>query len=758
MAESKSSINIEEIKRMQPLYHSLAKLFQFLGNDEFKQKISESERLGLVVDGKKKMSVRQFYEKVLADTPTQMKLATATQIKPQEVSSLSNPHRLPIGFDTIRLKSELEAYKKNYCWLSGVRITDSDGNLLAPYPKIHCNSKEKLNEDEHAISFYYMLFMFGGISSVPQTFNDTKYSSILSEATKKVKELINNNVINTDLELYEGAEISVKDASLVHLLRTNNTSIGNLGSDSTLYSRTFDFSLELTRCMNVDHHKLIGNKTSLNSLGLWLSFCYLNQFKTNYNFYRLSFEIMRDSDTDEPYLYNPYFRTSNTRIDNFVEFVDIIKSGNDDGAKAFSKAIKPELDIPVKKGNRIFFYPRKTKALALKYQNQFRNDPHIAPYWDSGIAKNNIKTIMDLLCNEGSTLLVHRIFYNCVIAYYLQSKILAKDKKKVTTKQWANKTAPGIKGEKRNEKNERIMMTTDVFSQARTNNADKIFTNDYSNLPSIMDSRGDDVEKNDIFKNTYNNIIDFIKNYIICHGLDISTIKHDGLRDMLAILVLDQTVEYIPPPSQNLPVSLQPPRPSAPVYTPQPAVVIKDHQPIDDILNDEIPLTKGENVMILEKAKEGAEWTRARSSTGEGYIPIDNVELDAIEEEEEEEDEEDDASSSPLPSPPSSLSSHDSDFLLDIPFEPSPKPKGVLRQASKTGVFQPPRGKRRKLSKGGKKKTKKRKYKKTKKRKYKKTKKRKYKKTKKRKYKKTKKNIVKKQRKGKRKKKTRKLN
>ena len=41
MGESKSSINIEEIKRMQPLYHSLANLFQFLGDDKLKKEIND---------------------------------------------------------------------------------------------------------------------------------------------------------------------------------------------------------------------------------------------------------------------------------------------------------------------------------------------------------------------------------------------------------------------------------------------------------------------------------------------------------------------------------------------------------------------------------------------------------------------------------------------------------------------------------------------------------------------------------------------
>ena len=88
MGESKSSINIEEIKRMQPLYHSLANLFQFLGEDKLKKEISNSTS---------EKTVRAFYEKVLADTKTQMQLANAAQIKQSELIPLDNPHRLPVA-------------------------------------------------------------------------------------------------------------------------------------------------------------------------------------------------------------------------------------------------------------------------------------------------------------------------------------------------------------------------------------------------------------------------------------------------------------------------------------------------------------------------------------------------------------------------------------------------------------------------------------------------------------------------------------
>lgn len=727
MGESKSSINIEEIKRMQPLYHSLANLFQFLGDDKLKQEISKSEQL--VGKGKKKKTVRAFYEKVLADTKTQMHLATATQIEPQEVSSLSNPHRLPVGFKTQRFKKQLESYKKNYCWLSGVKITDAQGILLSPPgPGIHCgkNPPETINEDEHAISFYYMLFMFGGIASVPQTFSDTNYSRELLKAKQKVQELMDTNVINTDLQRYPGEKISDEDARLVDLVRTNDSSIANLGSDSTLYSRTFDLSLELTRFMNVDHHTLIGNKTSLNYLGLWLSFCYLNRFKSNYNFYRLSFEIMTSPD-GEQYLYNPYFRTSNTRIDKFVEFVDIIKSGNDDRATDFSKENKPEEDKPVKKGRRIFFYPRKTNSLTNFKRQEFRDDTYLSSLWNSDIAKNNIKTVMNLLCNEGSMLMIHRVFYNCVIAYYLQSNFNKKNQKKDREDPLDLRRRTPFKWSSDHITVKRAPypitrpMTTDTFSQARTNNANQVLDRDYSQyLPSIKESRGDDAkEVDDGPEKTTNNVRDFIKNYIICQDLDISTIKHKGLRDMLAMLVLDQTVEHIPE-IVHIPVSSQPPRPSAPVYTPQPAVVIKNYQinPLE-VHKDarELPLTIDENVMILEPPNQHG-WTRAKSSTGEeGWIHMENVKpiLDAVEEEENEEDDDD-----------------CDDYNDDDDYANYYKGSCLSRRSPS----QPP-AKRRRL-RGGKKKTKKRKYKNKRR-------------------KKTKKNIVKKQRKGKRKKKTRKL-
>jgi hypothetical protein len=319
---------------------------------------------------------------------------------------------------------------------------------------------------------------------------------------------------------------------------------------------------------------------------------------------------------------------------------------------------------------------------------------------------------MNLLCNEGSMLLIHRVFYNCVIAYYLQSNFPGTDKKKQKTPiKWSD---AHITQSTRYPINR--TKATDTFSQARTNNANQVLNRDYTQyLPSIKESRGEDAEQFEGPEKTTNNVRDFIKNYIICQGLDISTINHDGLRDMLAGLVLDQTVEHIPE-TVHIPVSLQPPRPSAPVYTPQPAVVIKNYQPIDDILNDEIPLTKGDNVMILEQPNQHG-WTIARSSTGEGAIPIENVKLllDAVEEEEDDDDDCDDYND-------------DDDYANYY--------KGSC--LSRRSPSQPPATKRRRL-RGGKKKTKKRKHKNKRR-------------------KKTKKNIVKKQIKKKRKKKTIKLN
>lgn len=67
--QTKSSEEFEEIKRMQPLYHSLANLFQFLGDDELKQEINKCNS----------GTVRKFYEDVLADTKKQRK----GKIKPE---------------------------------------------------------------------------------------------------------------------------------------------------------------------------------------------------------------------------------------------------------------------------------------------------------------------------------------------------------------------------------------------------------------------------------------------------------------------------------------------------------------------------------------------------------------------------------------------------------------------------------------------------------------------------------------------------
>ena len=102
---------------------------------------------------------------------------------------------------------------------------------------------------------------------------------------------------------------------------------------------------------------------------------------------------------------------------------------------------------------------------------------------------------MNLLCNEGSMLLIHRVFYNCVIAYYLQSNFNKKNQKKEQTPfQWSTDhiTVKGVPYPINR------LMTTDTFSQARTNNANQVLDRDYSQyLPSIKESRGEDAEKVD---------------------------------------------------------------------------------------------------------------------------------------------------------------------------------------------------------------------------------------------------------------------
>ena len=105
-------------------------------------------------DGKK-ITVRKYYEDKLADTKQQRKLSR--NLSGQDINVLEDTIELN-KYTTIKFKQLLKYYSDNFCWMSGIKITDSTGN----YPDISNNQKcinksINVNEDEHAVSFYSML-------------------------------------------------------------------------------------------------------------------------------------------------------------------------------------------------------------------------------------------------------------------------------------------------------------------------------------------------------------------------------------------------------------------------------------------------------------------------------------------------------------------------------------------------------------------------------------------------------------------------
>ena len=75
---------------------------------------------------------------------------------------------------------------------------------------------------------------------------------------------------------------------------------------------------------NNDKARFLSNKQKLNFFGLWPSFCYLNQWKSNFDMYRLGFKIIRSDDGSRIYYDEPYFKPSKTLINDYVAFDAII--------------------------------------------------------------------------------------------------------------------------------------------------------------------------------------------------------------------------------------------------------------------------------------------------------------------------------------------------------------------------------------------------------------------------------------------------
>ena len=163
-AGQSSRVILTQQQKKQNLNDALANLFQWLNNDELIFKIkTENDK------GGEKITVRKYYEDKLADTKQQRKLSRNlsgqkindhTALASRIGCSRNSPDQcIKLNkYTTAAFKQILKYYGDNFCWMSGIKITDSTGN----YPDIpnskKCIKKSKnVNEDEHAVSFYSML-------------------------------------------------------------------------------------------------------------------------------------------------------------------------------------------------------------------------------------------------------------------------------------------------------------------------------------------------------------------------------------------------------------------------------------------------------------------------------------------------------------------------------------------------------------------------------------------------------------------------
>ena len=393
-----SAAAMPEIDKEQKLYTALANLFQWLNIDEVFEKHKDS---GKVVG---KETVRGYYEKKLAATSSQRILSqnlsdglgnpsTAAQILSKS-NQLVNNYKLP-GANSASFKTKIGPYSRHYCWLSGIKITDEDATYAnvtevdktgvdITEEKYFTNDRclkvsQTVNEDEHAVSFYVMLIFFGGISSVPSN----NYSSEYKEYFRLVNVMKRKGRIKNNFELKSDVKLSPYEKYIYDAFMQNIEAIKAAGGDFNLISRTYQFSTLLLNFMGIkgaNRGIFFTNKEKLNYYGLWPSFCYLNQFKSNFDMIRLGFKI--NNRNGKQYLSEPYFKPSNTLIENFVDYSDaIIKGASKEQAREIRR--EPLREEPATGGGRIFFYNRTNTGLSYKYENKARHNPHFAPHWST---------------------------------------------------------------------------------------------------------------------------------------------------------------------------------------------------------------------------------------------------------------------------------------------------------------------------------------------------------------------------------------
>tara|TARA_B100001093_G_scaffold510995_1_gene577970 strand:- start:924 stop:2780 length:1857 start_codon:yes stop_codon:yes gene_type:complete len=408
-----SSVRLTPQEKKQNLNDALANLFQWLNNDELIFKIKNENDKG----GGKKITVRKYYEDKLADTKQQRKLSQNLSGQDINVPSISIQLN---KYTTQTFKRLLKYYSDNFCWMSGIKITDSTGN----YPDIPDSQKciktsRNVNEDEHAVSFYSMLIFFGGISSVP----NSTYLDKFDGYKKALFEMREQGKLDASFQPIPNGGMNDTDKYYYREFINNLERIQKSGGDIGLTTRTYTFSNDLLNLMgltNNDKARFLSNKQKLNFFGLWPSFCYLNQWKSNFDMYRLGFKIIRRDDGSRIYYDEPYFKPSKTLIDDYVAFCDaIINRRSDQEIEGIKIHRTPYNETPTKGGGRIFFYNRTNKGLVHKYGDEARSNDLLTNNWDMTRAKNNITEILSLLCSIANEFLIDRIFYNCVIVCYL---------------------------------------------------------------------------------------------------------------------------------------------------------------------------------------------------------------------------------------------------------------------------------------------------------------------------------------------------
>ena len=295
------------------LDNSLIRLFQFFSRD-------------LLIVG-----TRSLMESLTADTKGQARESGITRI--------INPE-LPLSFGYIedrinKLMGEgkerreargqaFEELKKNYSWLSSIRMEHEKKdrkNLLKP----------RVNEDEHALPFYFMLIFGGGLSRVPwwsaKGSHQKEYLDIM-EIWKGAKD--------------EGRPLAPEEEQKWKRLTEYVKGIGEAGTDTTLAIKVPAEATAILNYMEMPEENrqlFFKNSHILNYFGMFLSEAFLNQCKSNLIFIKLcldrrtlgktaeerigeSRQASFKATTDENVEVSPtgfFFQPSDTMIDAFVK-------------------------------------------------------------------------------------------------------------------------------------------------------------------------------------------------------------------------------------------------------------------------------------------------------------------------------------------------------------------------------------------------------------------------------------------------------